>query len=160
MEIMTLEDLSEKVLDLQPAAKSLNETLVRKGSRSSLMTVAKLHRRLGHPGRDRLVQAVQEYGLGHNSLRAAQGYKCALCEAHSVSKLSTPALMHKASAFNDVDGFVIMWKDVKYNVLAIMDAFNRFEQMGVLKDEHPETEIEVLENPAHVRHVCDRFLER
>ena len=148
MEIMTLEDLPEKVPDSQYAAESLNKDLVRKVGRSSLMTVAKLHRQLGHPGRDRLVQAVRGYGLGHNAVKAAHGFKCAVCEAHSVSKLARPAAVHKAGAFNDmvyVDGFVIKWKNVKYTVLAIMDAFSRFEQMGLLKDEHPETEIEVLE---------------
>ena len=43
-----------------------------------------------------------------------------------------------------IDGFVIKWNDVKYMILAMMDAFSRFEQM-ILKDDNPETEIAVLE---------------
>ena len=34
---------------------------------------------------------------------------------------------------------------------AIMDAVSRFEQLGLLKDDHPETEIEVLEAPNTIK---------
>ena len=86
-EIMTLEDLPERVPDGQHAAEALNKDLIHKVGRSALMTVAKLHRQLGHPGRGRLVQAVRDYGLGHNVVKAAQGYKCSVCGAHTVSRL-------------------------------------------------------------------------
>ena len=54
--IMVMDDV-EVVPDGQHAAEALNRDLIRKVGHANVLTVAKLHKQLGHPGRDRLQEA-------------------------------------------------------------------------------------------------------
>ena len=64
----------------------MNKSLVRKYGRNAVLTIAKLHKQLGHPGRDRLVKAAQDSRLDQSIVQAAREFSCAACEAQSVSK--------------------------------------------------------------------------
>ena len=145
--IMMMEDM-ETVPDGQQAIEANNRDLLRKAGRNAVLTVAKLHKQLGHPGRERLLEAVRSSQLGPQVLQAARGYRCSVCEQHSTNALARPGALPSTTAFNQtllVDTFYVRWNGAKKAVLAMMDAFSRFEQMAHIKDDLPETEIELLE---------------
>ena len=145
---MTMEDLPTKVADTQLTAEEMNKSLVREVGRYAVMVAAKLHRQLGHPGRDRLVQAARDSRLGDAVIKATKQYKCATCDRQSTLKPARPPALSSAACFNHVllvDAFCVRWRGEKFSILAIMDAFSRFEQEAVLPNDYPETEIKLLE---------------
>ena len=147
--IFMTDDLPYMIPDQEHSTESMNKNLVRKLGRSSVLTVAKLHKQLGHPGRERLVQAARDSGLDAQTLQAAREYRCATCEVQNTSKLARPGTLNNVTCFNQVvllDAFFIKWNDKKHSILAIMDSFSRYEQMTRLEDDRPETEIKLIES--------------
>ena len=146
--IMMMEDV-EVVPDGQHAVEALNKDLVRKVGRNNVLTIAKLHKQLGHPGKDHLLEAVRASQLGTKMMQAAREYKCSICEQHSSSSLARPGSLSTTTSFNQVllvDSFFIRWHGTKHAVLALMDQFSRFEQLARAQDEQPDTEIALIED--------------
>ena len=98
----------------------MNKSLVRKYGRNAVLTIAKLHKQLGHPGRDRLVKAAQDSRLDQSIVQAAREFSCAACEAQSVSKTPRPGNLTSVTCFNQtvlVDAFYIKWHGKRMSIL-------------------------------------------
>ena len=134
--IMTMEDLPQPVADQQHSVEFLNKDLVRKVGRNAVLTVSKLHRQLGHPGRDRLEQAAKDSRLGPQIVQAARAFRCAVCESHATSQTARTTTINVAQTFNQLlllDAFYVKWRGTKKSILAMMDVYSRFEHMNIRK---------------------------
>ena len=111
--IMTMEDLPQPVADQQHSVEFLNKDLVRKLGRNAVLTVSKLHRQLGHPGRDRLEQAAKDSRLGPQIIQARRAFRCAVCESHMTSQTARTTTINVAQTFNQLlllDAFYVKWR--------------------------------------------------
>ena len=146
--IAMTDDLPHVAPDHEHAAEAMNKSLVRKYGRNAVLTIAKLHKQLGHPGRDRLVKAAQDSRLDQATVQAAREFSCATCDGQAASKTPRPGNLTSVTCFSQVvlvDAFYIKWHDKKLSILAIMDSFSRFEQLALLENDRPDTEIALLE---------------
>ena len=109
--------------------------------------VAKLHRQLGHPNNQKLVQALRDAKISMMVVKEAVDYKCDVCEAHKTKPLEKPAALSRASHFNEMiemDTFHMKWNGEKRKILAIIDVYTRFETNAVINSESMEEELDVL----------------
>eukprot|EP00913_Durusdinium_trenchii_P017657 g16596.t1 len=110
--------------------------------------IDKLHRQLGHPGRDRLVVAVRDAELGEELVKVAKAYKCDVCQNFTNKKTAKPASLPQASSFNELlemDVFHIKWNDEKRRILAIIDIYSRYEMNAVVASETEKEELGILD---------------
>lgn len=70
--------------------------------KKTLQVVEKLHRQLGHPGRERMVQSLLDAGFDDEIVKCARNYKCDVCTDHSLQKLEKPASLPQTSHFNEL----------------------------------------------------------
>ena len=116
--------------------------------------VAKLHRKLGHPGRDRLLRAIKDAKMSDEVIQCAKEYQCDVCAMNQPHKLEKPVSLPQTSHFNqmlEADVCQIKWESGKAKVLAIIDIYSRYEINAVLKRETEEEELKVLEQ-AWIQH--------
>ena len=137
--------------------------------------IDKLHRQLGHPGRDRLVVAVRDAELGEELVKVAKAYKCDVCQNFTNKKTAKPASLPQASSFNELlemDVFHIKWNDEKRRILAIIDIYSRYEMNAVVASETEKEELGILDQwinafgcPSKIRadasgaHMSEQFLQ-
>ena len=81
LNIFTMGDLPHTVTDSQHDVEQMNKAVVRRVGRNAVLTIAKLHKQLGHPGRDRLLQAAKDSKLGNEVIAAARDYRCSVCSS-------------------------------------------------------------------------------
>ena len=116
---------------------------------AALSIVAKLHRQLGHPGRDRLLVALRESGMNEEIIEAAKSYTCDICQNFINKKPAKPSSLPQAQKFNELlemDIFHIKWDDKKLKVLAIIDVFSRYEMNAAVEAETEKAELSVLDS--------------
>ena len=116
--------------------------------KTALSIVAKLHRQLGHPGRDRLMTALKEAGLHDDLLEVAKNYQCDICQNFTNKKPAKASALPLARKFNEIlemDIFHIRWDDKKLRVLALIDLFSRYEMNAEVSAETEKEELKVIE---------------
>ena len=144
VQIMVAEEMEE--LDTNEAKKDDWHT-AKSNTASAKRVVSKLHRQLGHPNNAKLVKALRDAKIDETVVAQAAQYRCDVCEAHRFKSLEKPAALSKASYFNEMiemDTFHIRWGDTKHKILAVIDAYTRFEVNSIIQSESMEEEIEVL----------------
>ena len=122
--------------------------LARTHGKQALSIVTKLHRQLGHPGRDRLVAALKDASMPQEVIQCAKSYSCDICSSDAAKKLEKPSALPQAAYFNElleIDVFHIRWNDQKKHVIAIIDIYSRFEWNRVLQRETEVEELKILE---------------
>ena len=58
------------------------------------------------------------------------------------------APINQAQTFNQLlllAAFYVKWRGIRKSILPMMDVYSRFEQEAILEDEHPESEIKLIE---------------
>ena len=144
VQIMVAEEMEE--LDTNEAKKDDWHT-AKSNTASAKRVVSKLHRQLGHPNNAKLVKALRDANIDETVVAQAAQYRCDVCEAHRFKSLEKPAALSKASYFNEMiemDTFHIRWGDTKHKILAVIDAYTRFEVNSIIQSESMEEEIKVL----------------
>ena len=108
-----------------------------------MTAVEKLHRQLGHPGRDRLIAAIRQAGWEEEFVVAAREHQCSTCQNVQSKKLTHPSALPGSSSFNDVlkmDTFHIKWDDKKCRVLALIETVSRRYEMNQMIEAETEKE--------------------
>ena len=171
-EIMVAEEMKEEKETMEVTKEEVSDSKTH--SKKALSVVEKLHRQLGHPGRDRLVHAVKQAGLCDEVIQCAKSYKCSTCQNFQAKKLPKPASLAQTTSFNEMlemDTFHVKWDDKRCRVLAIIDLFSRYEMNRVIDAETEKEELKVLDDwihafgcPARIRtdasgaHMSEQFL--
>ena len=143
--------VAEETEEEKKTKKVTDEEMKRSKTQKSaaLSIVAKLHRQLGHPGRDRLLVALRESGMNEEIIEAAKGYTCDICQNFINKKPAKPSSLPQAQKFNELlemDVFHIKWDDKKLKVLAIIDVFSRYEMNAAVEAETEKAELSVLDS--------------
>ena len=147
--IMVAEEVEEqkkkkKEAEVDDGEKEMSKT----HSKVAKSIVEKLHKQLGHPGRDKLVVAVREGGFDENVIQAAREHQCDICQNFRAQRPPKPSALPQASHFNEVlekDVFHIKWNDEKKKVLAVIDIFSKYEMNSLVESETEKAELQVLE---------------
>ena len=172
MDVMVAEETDKKMEDEDIGP---DDEMVKTHNKKAMMVIDKLHRQLGHPGRDRLVAAVREAGLDEALVRCAKVYKCDTCQNFRDKKMPKPASLPQTSFFNEMlemDIFHIKWNEEKKRILAVIDLFSRYEMNVVVQSETEKEELAVLDQwinafgcPKQIRtdasgaHMSEQFLQ-
>jgi hypothetical protein len=110
--------------------------------------VKKLHRQLGHPGKDKLVKALKDANFDESILKCGRQFRCDICESFATKKRDRPVSLPQTTHFNDMlemDTFHVKWRGRKSKILAVLDIHTRYEMNEVVKHETFEEEVSVLE---------------
>lgn len=103
--------------------------------RKAFQIVNKLHRQLGHPGREKLIHALKDAKFPEEVIQCAHKYSCEICQIEAPKKLAHPASLDERNYFNEViemDTFQLKWGDEKVKILAIIDLFSKYEVNALL----------------------------
>ena len=117
--------------------------------RKAWQIVNKLHRQLGHPGREKLIHALKGAKFPEEVIQCARKFTCEICQSEAPKKLAHPASLDEASYFNEViemDTFHLKWGDEKVKILAIIDLFTKYEVNAVLPRETEAAELKIIED--------------
>lgn len=96
--------VTEEVEEQKSKDKEINEEekqMAKTHPQAAKSIVEKLHRQLGHPGRDRLVVAEREGGFDESVEKAAKDFKCDVCQHYRSKNPSKPAALPLTKHFND-----------------------------------------------------------
>ena len=84
--------------------------------KQAVQIVAKIHRQLGHPGRDKMVRALKDANFPDEVIRCARSFVCEICAADGNKKADKPASLPQAPHVNElleIDVFHLKWNDDK-----------------------------------------------
>ena len=126
-----------------------DKELMRTHGRKAWQIVNKLHRQLGHPGREKLIHALKGAKFPEEVIQCARKFTCEICQSEAPKKLAHPASLDEASYFNEViemDTFHLKWGDEKVKILAIIDLFTKYEVNAVLPRETEAAELKIIED--------------
>ena len=120
----------------------------------AVRTVQRLHRNLGHPTPQALVDLLTARGASDAVLAVAKQYVCLSCSKYCKPNQVAPSSVHIVSEFNaevQSDAFYIKIGSTKLAVLSIVDVGTRYMAAHLLKKEDSEEYILALEK-AWVKH--------
>ena len=120
----------------------------------AVRTVQRLHRNLGHPTPQALVDLLTARGASDAVLAVAKQYVCLSCSKHCKPNQVAPSSVHIVSEFNaevQSDAFYIKIGSTKLAVLSMVDVGTRYMAAHLLKKEDSEEYILALEK-AWVKH--------
>ena len=118
------------------------------GKQEALRVVQKLHRNLGHPSAQSLVDLLTARGASATVLSVAENYLCSSCLRYKKPNQAAPASIKEAQHFNQVvqsDVFWIKLGKKKMPILAILDVATRFQAAALLDSERTQDYIKALE---------------
>ena len=124
-----------------PEVKAVTGQLVKlqaEGHGEALRTVQKLHRNLGHPSPQALVEMLQSRGASDAVVEAARNYQCASCLMYKKPNQTAPANVTKAKEFGEVVQADVMWlktKDKKIPVMSFLDEATKYQTAILLRGE-------------------------
>ena len=90
----------------------------------AVRTVQRLHRNLGHPDKDALVELLASRGASDVIIDVAKNYNCASCSRYRKPNAASPSTVPTATKFNDVVQADVMWikvNDQKIPILHVID---------------------------------------
>lgn len=104
----------------------------------AVRTVQRLHRNLGHPTKQALVELLESRGASDEVLKVAKEYTCSSRERYRKPNASAPSSVPKASRFNEKVQADVMWLKLekgKVPVLHLIDLATKFQAAALLRDE-------------------------
>ena len=117
--------------------------------------VQRLHRNLGHPEPQRLVELLQSRGASSEVIEAARNYHCVACQRYRRPNATAPALLPEQTlSFNGNLQADVLWfklKDKKVPVLSMVDSATKFQAGAVIYGERSSDFIHALER-GWIRH--------
>ena len=147
------EGLEEQVFEVEDE-KELTGVLRRLGTRHGTEAVRvayRLHRNLGHPRKEVLLDLLKKKPCDPQVLKAVEELKCPYCRQFAVKKGSAPAHLHRAQEFNKHVQADVMWletpssgvpegssskeKPKKFPILVMVDEATRYTMARVIQDE-------------------------
>ena len=120
----------------------------------AVRTVQRLHRNLGHPSTEALVDLLTARGASAEVLTAAQSYQCAACLRYKKPNQVAPASAKLVKEFNEVIQSDVFWIRVgtkKFPILSVIDQATKFQAAALLHGERGEDLVAALER-CWVRH--------
>ena len=127
----------------------------------AVRTVQRLHRNLGHPDPQQLVDLLSSRGASDVVLEAARQYHCVACQRYKKPNAVAPAQLPKAENFNQVMQSDVLWVKLsskKFPILSMVDTSSKFQAAAVLYGERTSDFIHALER-GWIRHFgCPRTL--
>eukprot|EP00913_Durusdinium_trenchii_P016066 g15100.t1 len=118
------------------------------GKQNALRVVQKLHRNLGHPSAQALVDLLHSRGASTDVLSVAENYLCSSCLRYKKPNQPAPATVQKADHFNQsiqADVFWIRAEKKKWPVLAILDSATKYQVACQVHSEQTSDYIAALE---------------
>ena len=116
--------------------------------------VQRLHRNLGHPSAQSLVNLLQSRGAGEDLIEAAKRYVCLTCSKQKKPNQTAPSSSKQFKEFNaqvQADVFYLKLGDKKIPVMSMVDSATRFIAAALLHQERSEDYIRAIER-AWIRH--------
>ena len=120
----------------------------------ALRTVQRLHRNLGHPSQQALVELLMSRGASDEVISAAKDYLCAACSKYKKPNAAAPSSFKQSKEFNEIlqaDVFFIKLADKKFPVMSLVDTATRYCAATLLNNEQSEEYIRALER-CWIRH--------
>ena len=145
--------LPERPDEVKEAVKANQELKKQVGIRA-VDYVARLHKNLGHPGREVLVTMLKDVLATDDVILAAKHYVCEKCYERQKPGQAPPAAGRSSSVFNhrlQCDSSWIQVEEGRRCVLTICDEATRFVALRLLKSEKSTEFLKGLER-AWVRH--------
>ena len=118
------------------------------GKQNALRVVQKLHRNLGHPSAQALVDLLQARGASTDVLAVAENYLCSSCLRYKKPNQPAPANVQKADRFNQsiqADVFWIRTDKKKWPIMAILDSATKYQTACQVQTEQTQDYILSLE---------------
>ena len=114
-----------------------------------MRTVQRLHRNLGHPSPESLVELLQNRGASDAVVEAARSYKCVACLRYKKPNNPSPAtLRQRATELGECVQADVLWLkigDNKFLVLSVVDTATIYQVASFLKSERGPDLIKGLE---------------
>ena len=121
----------------------------------AVRVVQRLHRNLGHPEPQRLVELLQSRGASPEVIDAAQNYHCVACQRYKRPNATAPArLPDQAQEFNTSIQADVLWLKLdskKIPILSVVDSTTKFQAGAVIYGERSSDFIHALER-GWIRH--------
>eukprot|EP00435_Cladocopium_sp_Y103_P060878 s209_g22.t1 len=115
----------------------------------AVRTVQRLHRNLGHPSPEALVELLQSRGASEAVIEAAKTYRCAACIRYKKPNSASPAtLRQQATELGECIQADILWLRIganKFAVLSVVDMATKYQVASLLKSEKGPDLIKGLE---------------
>ena len=115
----------------------------------AVRTVQRLHRNLGHPSPESLVELLQSRGASDAVVEAARSYKCVACLRYKKPNNPSPAtLRQRATELGECVQADVLWLkigDNKFPVLSVVDTATKYQMASLLKSERGPDLIKGLE---------------
>ena len=115
----------------------------------AVRTVQRLHRNLGHPSPESLVELLQSRGASDAVVEAARSYKCVACLRYKKPNNPSPAtLRQRATELGECVQADVLWLkigDNKFAVLSVVDTATKYQVASLLKSERGPDLIKGLE---------------
>ena len=120
----------------------------------AVRTVQKLHRNLGHPSIQSLVELLESRGASQTVIDVAKQYLCAACSKYKKPNQAAPSTFKQSKQFNAVLQADVFWVKIekeKFAVMSLVDSATRYSAASLLKNERSEEYIKALER-CWIRH--------
>ena len=124
-----------------PEVKAVTGHLVKlqaEGHGEALRTVQKLHRNLGHPSPQSLVEMLQSRGASEAVVEAARNYQCVSCLMYKKPNQTSPSKVTRAKEFGEIVQADVMWvkiDDKKFPVMSFVDEATKYQTACLLRGE-------------------------
>ena len=118
------------------------------GKQNALRVIQKLHRNLGHPSAQALVDLLQARGASKDVLAVAENYLCSSCLRYKKPNQPAPATTNKAERFNQTiqaDVFWVRTDKKKWPILAVLDCATKYQVACQIQSEQTQDYIQSLE---------------
>ena len=121
--------------------RPLPATLVKlqaEGHGEALRTVQKLHRNLGHPSPQSLVEMLQSRGASEAVVEAARNYQCVSCLMYKKPNQTPPSKVSRSTEFGEIVQADVMWvkiDDKKFPVMSFVDEATKYQTACLLRGE-------------------------
>ena len=128
-------------MDEQRAVSRNLVQLMTDTKQEAVRTVQRLHRNLGHPSTESLVEILESRGASSAVLEAARGYRCVACLRYCKPNKPAPANLKQPTEFGEAVQADVMWiktKDRKVAVLSMVDMATKYQVATVITGERTE----------------------
>ena len=142
------------VVDEQRAASRNLIQLMTDTKQEAVRTVQRLHRNLGHPSTEALVEILESRGASTAVIEAAKGYKCVACLRYRRPNKPSPSTLKQPKEFGEAVQADVIWiktGDHKTPLLSMIDVATKYQVATVVTGERTEHLIHALER-CWVRH--------
>ena len=124
--------------------------LMTETKQEAVRTVQRLHRNLGHPSTEALVEILESRGASSTVIEAARSYRCVACLRYRKPNKPSPATLKQPKEFGEAVQADVMWiKDGA--ILSMVDLATKYQVAALVMGERTEHLIHAVER-CWVRH--------